>query len=220
MIETELGLLQVQIERLARHSVETRQAPLGEAPEALDAVDMNRAPGELIGPVADAKVLVKAHVHQAVVATPAVGVDNAGNVGLAADDGLQGALGGIGNNLRVDAVASLEQTEHHSLAARTPTAQAAHAPGAKVGLIGFELTDKGRKRLTVLGHASAYAQVDAAHRAQRQPAQLRAIGGRQIHGEVAHKLAKLRLADLRTPEVLVFLSHDRKLAHFTVSFAS
>ena len=49
MIEAKLGLLQVQIERLARHAIELRQSPLGEAPEALDAIDMHRATCELIG---------------------------------------------------------------------------------------------------------------------------------------------------------------------------
>ena len=220
MIEAKLGLLQVQIERLARHAIELRQSPLGEAPEAFDAIDMHRATCELIGPVADPKVLVKAHVHQPVVASPAISVNDAGNVGLAPDDGLQGAFGGIGHDLGVDTVASLEQTKDHRLAARAAAAQAAYAPGTEVGLIGFELSDKGRARFTVLGHASTHAQIDAVDRTQRQPAQLGAVGGRQIHGEVAHELAKLRFTDLGTPEVPVFLNHDRKLAHLVERFAS
>ena len=113
MIEAELGLLQVQIKRSAGHTVELRQAPLGVAPEAFNAIDMHRAAGELVGAVADAKVFVKAYVHQAVVAAPAIGVDNAGNVGLAPDDGLQSALGGIWHDLCVNTVSTLEQPEHH-----------------------------------------------------------------------------------------------------------
>ena len=115
MIEAELGLLQVQIERSAGHAVELRQAPLGVAPEAFNAIDMHRAASELVGAVADPKVLVKAHVHQAVIAAPAVGMDDAGNVGLAPDDGLQCALGGIGHDLGVNTVSALEQPEHHGL---------------------------------------------------------------------------------------------------------
>ena len=220
MIEAELGLLQVQIKRSAGHTVELRQAPLGVAPEAFNAIDMHRAAGELVGAVADAKVFVKAYVHQAVVAAPAIGVDNAGNVGLAPDDGLQSALGGIWHDLCVNTVSTLEQPEHHGFAASATATQAAHAPGPEVRLISFQLSNKRGARFAVLGHASAHAQVNRVDRAQRQTTKLGAICCGQIHREVAHDLAKLRFAEFGTLEVPVFLNHDRKLAHLTMRFAS
>ena len=153
------------------------------------------------------------YVHQAVVAAPAIGVDNAGNVGLAPDDGLQSALGGIWHDLCVNTVSTLEQPEHHGFAASATATQAAHAPGPEVRLISFQLSNKRGARFAVLGHASAHAQVNRVDRAQRQTTKLGAICCGQIHREVAHDLAKLRFAEFGTLEVPVFLSHDRKLAH-------
>ena len=45
VIEAELSLLEVKIERMFRHTIELRQPPLGVAPEALDAVDVRTVVG-------------------------------------------------------------------------------------------------------------------------------------------------------------------------------
>ena len=58
VVEAELRLLQMQVERMTRHAVELDQPTLGVAPEALDAVDVALAPDELVTPVLDAQVLL------------------------------------------------------------------------------------------------------------------------------------------------------------------
>jgi len=65
-------------------------------------------------------MLVKTDVHQPVVATPAVVVDDAVDVGLAPDDGLQRGLGGVGDDLGVDALTTFEQTRDDGLALGFP----------------------------------------------------------------------------------------------------
>jgi hypothetical protein len=61
---------------MARDAVELLQAMLGEAPETLDAVDVVRPAGELVLPVIDSVMLRVADIDQAVVAAPAVAVDD------------------------------------------------------------------------------------------------------------------------------------------------
>lgn len=73
MVEAEFGLLQVPQKGVFGHALELLEAGFGKAPERLDAVDMRGPVDELILAVADAKKAVEAHVHQAVVAAPAVG---------------------------------------------------------------------------------------------------------------------------------------------------
>ena len=51
-----LGLLEMQMEGVPWQALELRQTDLGHAPEALDAVDMDRAPDELVPGVIDAQV--------------------------------------------------------------------------------------------------------------------------------------------------------------------
>lgn len=76
MVEAELGLLEVQVEGMVGDPVELRQPPLGEAREALDAVDVAASPSELVAAVLDPQVLLIADVHQPVVPRPAIGMDD------------------------------------------------------------------------------------------------------------------------------------------------
>jgi len=55
------------------------------------------APGEFVLTVVDPEMLVKADVHQPIVAALAVCVDDAVDVGFAPDNGLQRGFGGVGD---------------------------------------------------------------------------------------------------------------------------
>lgn len=76
MVEAELGLLEVEVEGAAGDPLELGEAMLGEGPEALDAVDVVRAHGELVGAMVDTKMPGIAEIDQAVITAPAVGMDH------------------------------------------------------------------------------------------------------------------------------------------------
>jgi hypothetical protein len=166
--------------------------------------------GKFVVAVVDAKVLVKAHVHQAVIAPPTVRMDNALDVCLAPDNGLRGVLGGVRNDLCVYASIPLEQAKDDGFARCALPPLAAHTPGAKAGFICFQFATKGRTGRAPLSHALPDAQVDRVDRAHRNTAQRRAFGRRQIKSKVARNQAKFRLTDFRTPEVSVFASISRR----------
>ena len=220
MIEAELGFLQVQRGLVLADTVKLRQAMLGKAPKRLDAVDMVGATHELVVAMIDAKVLCKADVHQSVIATPAIGVNDAVGIDFAADDGLQRGLGGIGDDFGVDAVIALEQTKDNGLAASTSATFASNASGAKVGLIGLEFTGKGRAGSAVLSQAQADALVDVIGAAHRQAAQPGRIAGGQVKGKQAQQLTELGFADFCATVVPVFPNHFKKLACARHMFAS
>ena len=88
MVETEFGLLEMQLELVASHAMKLRQPMFGIAPERLDAVDMPRAFDEFVVAVIDPKVLLQTQINQPIVASLAVGVDEAIGVHFAADYGL------------------------------------------------------------------------------------------------------------------------------------
>lgn len=73
----EFALLEVQVERVLAHASEPGEPGFGDAPEALDAVDVVVTFGKLVVAMVDTKVLVVAHIHQAIVAFEPVGVDDA-----------------------------------------------------------------------------------------------------------------------------------------------
>ena len=139
VIEPELRFFQMQVEGVPGYPIELHHPSLCIAPKAFNAVNMNRASGEFIVAMIDSQVFVKAHINQAIVATPTICMDDAGNVGFASNDGLQRAFGGIWHDLRVDAVAPLEQTEYNCFSTCSAPTQSAYAAGAKIRFIRFEL---------------------------------------------------------------------------------
>ena len=70
------------------HAIEFHQSTLGVAPKALNTVDMGIAPGKLIVAMVHSKVLVKANIHQPIVATPSICMDHTGHISFASDNGL------------------------------------------------------------------------------------------------------------------------------------
>ena len=108
MIETELGLLEMQRELVTSHAMKLRQPMFGMAPKRLDAVYVSAALDEFVAAVIDPKGLVQTQINQPVAASPTVGVDDAVGSHFAPNNGLQRSLGGIDNDLGIDTVALLE----------------------------------------------------------------------------------------------------------------
>ena len=87
MIEAPLGLLEVEMEGVFGHTLEPGEPDLVHAPAALDAIDVDRAAGEFILRLVDTKVAV-AEIDEAVLATPAIRVDDGAWVHSPANDPL------------------------------------------------------------------------------------------------------------------------------------
>ena len=76
-----------------RQALELGQPDFGQAPEAFDAVDMNGSFRKLVAGMIDADVAI-AEIDEAVVAAPAIGVDDGARVHPAADNPLHGLSDG------------------------------------------------------------------------------------------------------------------------------
>ena len=174
LIEPILALFQVQVELLRGDAVELMQPRLGVAPEALDAVDVMCAAHELVSAMVDPEVFRAADIDQAVVAPPPVLVDDGFEGDAPADNGLQSSLFSVGHDLRIDLALTLEQAEDTGLAGGPAAALAAHASGAEVGLINFDLP-RGERRLALafLGDAPSDFEKDRGDALARQAGQLR-----------------------------------------------
>ena len=79
MIKTEFCLLQMKKECLFWDSVEFHQTLFGIAPKWFDAVDVTAAVGKFIMTMPHPKMLWIANIHQTVIATPAVRMDDTFN---------------------------------------------------------------------------------------------------------------------------------------------
>ncbi len=106
-------------------------------PEALNAVDMCRAPHELALSMVDSEVLRVTDINQSVVAAPPVGVNDHLRCDTTANNGLQRHLFAVRYDLWIDLTVTLEETEDDGLATGSATALAAHSTSAEVRLIDF-----------------------------------------------------------------------------------
>lgn len=204
VIEAEFAFLQVEIEHLGTQSFELGKPMLGEAPEGLDAVDVIPFPGELIFTMIDPEMLHVANIHEPVIANPAIGVDHAGNIHLAADDRLQTGLGAIRDDLGVDVVATFEHAEDSCLAPGTATAFTPDALGAEVGFVNFDNTFERRLRLADISHADAQEQHESVDGIAIQFDKLADRNGVEIERKMHDQLPELPLRNPGTQDVLVF----------------
>ena len=209
VVEAELGLLEVQVERMTRHALELREPVLGEGPEALDAVDVRPAVGELVLAVVDAQVPGVADVDQAVVAGPAVGVDDGLEAHLAPDRLAQRGFLHVGDDLGVDLAGALEHAEDDRLAPGAAAAFALDPAWAEVRLVDLDFPPEGALGFAVRGDASAELEVDVVDRTNRQAGQLGGVGGGQVHREGPDQAPENLLADSGTPVVAVFRCFHR-----------
>ena len=86
------GFHEVQMECVSGQAIELRQPDLGQAPEALEAVEVDGTLGELVPRMINPEVAI-AEVDQTVVTGPAIGVDDGARVDPAPDDAELGSPG-------------------------------------------------------------------------------------------------------------------------------
>ena len=144
------------MEGVLGEALELRQADLGQPPEALDAVDVNGALGELVAGMIDAEVAV-AEVDQAIVAALAVGVDDGARIHPAADDALQGWLRAVGNDLGIDLALALDDAEDDALAVGAASAPPLDPTGAEEAFIDLDDPEQGALCFAVKQNAFAQA---------------------------------------------------------------
>lgn len=188
MIEPELALLQVQVKGRAAHAAELNEPRLRHAPEALDAVDVGSAPGELVAVVADTVVLLVTHVDDAVVRAEAVSMNRRRQLDFAANNRLKTGLFAVRHDLRVDAPVPFIDAEDDGLAARPAPALTAYTARAEVALVEFDLTAERRLALAVRGDGLAYERQIPVDRVAVQRSQRGYLSGGQVERKELQEL--------------------------------
>ena len=212
MIESKLSFFEMQIESTLGQAVELGHPSFCIAPKAFDAVDVTFARGELIGPVVDSEMLVKADIDQTIVTGPAVGMDDRSWVNVTPDNPLKSGLGAVRHDFRIDHALTFEQPKDNRLAVGTAPTPTTNRMSAKVGLVHFNRSIQRRSQFTGFSQSLADLQVDRIHRTQLDTRYFRSHRCCQIHRKTPRQLAKLSLADSRTAVVPVFSNHFRKLS--------
>ncbi len=127
------------------------------SPESFDAIDVGLIPRERILSMIDSLVLSVTNIHQAIVATPAIGVDDAVQVGLSPNSLLQRGLRAIGHYLGVHAAIAFEDAEDDGFSISASSSFALDAPCSKERFIYFNLPAERGPGVTALSKRTRIA---------------------------------------------------------------
>src|SRR6266849_3102207 len=141
---------------------------------------------ELIVTMIDSKMLRITDINQAVVATPAIRMDDGIQGHASANYGLQRAFFAVWHHFRVDTAVAFEDPKNNRLTGGPTPALAPHSTGSEVAFIDFDFATRVRRgALAFGGHALSDSEKDHSDGLTCQPGQLRYIAGRKIHRQVA-----------------------------------
>jgi len=130
------------------HTTTLDQPGFGKAPEPFDTIDVAGRCGKFIAAMIDPQVLGIAQVHQSVIASPAVTMDDAIQANFTSYSTLKGLFRGIRDNLCVDFSIAFKDTEDDGFSAGSPASFAFDATSSEVRFIDFNLTTEGGLRFT------------------------------------------------------------------------
>lgn len=217
VVEAPLTFLEVQVEGVFVDAFQSVEPHFGVAPERLDAVDVRTTTHELIVSMRHTEVFLEPEIHEAIVASPAVAVDDAPHVHTTPNHSLQRPFPGIGHNLRVDPAIPLEDPEDDRLPPCTTPTFATDAAGTEVRFVSFHLSTERSLMLTILCHApsgEACVPVDRIAVEVRQPGDFRCL---HIECKQPQKLSKFLLRNSGTAVILVLVLHgaERRISTFS-----
>lgn len=88
MIESPFAFFEMEIKSLLVNAFESMKPNFGEAPECFDAVDMRLPPNKFTLAMVHSEMFLVADIHESVVASPAITMNDAANIHFTSDNGL------------------------------------------------------------------------------------------------------------------------------------
>ena len=161
------------------------QPGLGKTPEAFNAVDVGLVSNEFVPAVVDPEVLAITDINQAVVAAPAIGIDDTFKADLAPNNLLQRGLRTIGHNLSIDAAIALEDAEDDGFSVGTSTSFPFNPFWTEKGFIYFDLSAEGRSGITKYDQAKTKSPEVTVDRVSAQPGHCGDLRGIQIDCKIS-----------------------------------
>ena len=193
MVEPKLALFEMQGKGMRMGSPVFDKAGFGISPEPFDPIDMGLVFNELILSMIHSQVLSITNVHQAIVATPAVRVDDAIQADLSSNCLLQRGLRAIGDYLGVHAAIAFEDAEDDGFPVSTSSSFALDAPCSKERFIYFNLTAERGTGVAKLGQAHTDSMKVTVDSVAAQAGQIGDLRGVEINRKQAHKLPEFTL---------------------------
>ena len=164
------------------------KASFGKSPKPLDAVDVGLACGKLILSMIYSQVLSIPNVNKAVVAAPAVGVDDTIQADLSPNNLLQRSLRAIGYDFGIHVAIAFEDAKDNGFSVSTPASFPSYTAGSKEGFVNFNLPAERRPGVAKLGQTLANGSKVTVDRVAAQTGQGSDLRGIEINRKQAHQL--------------------------------
>ena len=121
----------MQIKCLIAHPSKLAKAAFGNPPEAFNAVDVNAPAHELIVHMRHLEMLAIADINQAIIAAPAIGVNDTIEGDATPNNGLQRGFSAVRHDFGIDLAVAFDKAEHGGFAGGAPSAFALDALRAR-----------------------------------------------------------------------------------------
>ena len=193
MVEPKLALFKMQEKGMRMGSAVFDKAGFGISPEPFDPIDMGLVFNELILSMIDSQVLSIADIYKAVIASPAIGVDDAVQFDLPPNSLLQRGLRAIGDYLGVHAAIAFEDAEDDCFPVSASSPFAFYAPGSKERFIYFNLPAEGRTRVAKGSQAYPDSMNVTVDCVAAQAGQIGELRGVEVNRKQAHQLPEFTL---------------------------
>jgi len=156
------------------------------SPKTFDTVDVRPVPCELIFCMIDSKMLSVSNIDKAIVATPAIGVNDAGQTDLSPNNPLQTGPRAIWDYFSVHAAVAFEDAKYDGFAVGAPSPFSLYTTGPEEGFIYFNFSAKRRPGVTKLGQSHTYSFKVSVDGVATQAGQAGDLGGIEINRKQAH----------------------------------
>ncbi len=140
---------------MSMHPPVLDQAGFGISPKSLDPIDVGLVCSELILAMVNPQMLSVTDIHKAIVASPAIGVDDTVQTDLSSNNPLQSGLGATGDYFGVHAAITFEDAEDDSFSLSASSPFALYSPGAEERLVNFYLPVERGSGVAELGQTHA-----------------------------------------------------------------
>lgn len=120
MVKPKFTLFQMKIKAVLLQTSEFNQARFGIGPETFYPVDMGVLIGKLIVAMFYTKMLLIAEIHQAIIPTPAIGMDDAFKLNPSPDNALESAFGAVRDYFGVNTAIAFEEAKNNGFATCSP----------------------------------------------------------------------------------------------------
>ena len=163
------------------------------APKALYAIDMATLIGKFIVSVVDPEMLLVPDIHEAVIATPSIGMDDAFNADATSDNRLKRGTAAIRHDLGIDLALALEDAKNNGFTACATTSEPFDSTRPEVAFINFDFSENWGLSLAVLSDSLAHSHEIPIHGISVQASHQGDLGGIQIKGKELQELPEFGL---------------------------